>query len=327
MFSNSHKICYQRFVSKRQWMQCMLATTAALLCSSRLALAQPADKMRVNLFLDDASSLVHLPVLLAQHLGYFKAEGLQLDVQEQAFGAVAQPPGPVGALQIWSAPLLQGLQAGRAHEPLMSVVQTGRTPQLALAATRRVLTGIKSLKDLEGKKVGLLETGSLAQMCVDYCVLLAGGNPKNISYVALGNPLTAMAVLRGGGIDFLCASDPLITLLEKKGELECLRNFRSLKDTQRSFGGLLPGNSLLVPAGLVASNPAVCQSLVNAVVRAAKWLRTAGPSDLLGTMLDSTFLTDRAVYLNAVDNMRESYAVDGMLSNESFAMALRICNT
>ena len=63
------------------------------------------------------------------------------------------------------------------------------------------------------------------------------------------------------------------------------------------------------------------------MVRAVKWLRTAGPSDLLGNMLDSTYLTDRAIYLNAVDNMRESYAIDGVLSNEAFALALRVCNT
>ena len=158
-------------------------------------------------------------------------------------------------------------------------------------------------------------------------MLLAGASPKNINYVALGNPLTAMTMLRGGGIDLLCASDPLLTLLEKKGDLEPLRNFRSLKETQRVFGGLLPGNSVLVPQSLAAKNPAACQALVNGVVRAAKWLRTAGPSDLLTSMLDSTYLTDRAIYLNAVDNMRESYAIDGVLSNEAFAMALRVCNT
>ena len=317
----------QQLVSRRVWSQALLATTAAMVLGPHAGMAEQADKVRVNLLVDDVSSMQHLPVLLAQHLGYFKAEGLQIDVIEQAFSATPQPSNPAQVLQIWSAPLVQSLQAARTADPFLAVVQTGRTPQLALGAVRKTLTGMKSLKELEGKKIGIMEAGSLSQMCVDYCVLLAGGNPKHINYVVLGNPLTAMTMLRGGGIDLLCASDPLVTLLEKKGEIEILRNFRSLKETQRAFGGFMPGNALLVPAWLTVKNTAVCQSLVNAVVRAVKWLRTAGPSDLLGTMLDSTYLTDRAIYLNAVDTMRESYAVDGMLSNEAFALALRVCNT
>ena len=327
MFFNNYKMCDQLLVSRRVWTQALLATTAAMVLSQQSVGAEQADKIRVNLLLDDVSSMLHLPVLLAQHLGYFKAEGLQIDVIEQSFAATPQPLNPAPVLQVWSAPLVQSLQAARTADPLLSVVQTGRTPQLALGAPRRMLTGMKSLKELEGKKIGIMEAGSLAQLCVDYVVLLAGGNPKNINYVVLGNPLTAITMLRGGGIEFICASDPLITMLEKKGEIESLRNFRSLKETQRAFGGLLPGNALLVPASLATKNPELCQSLVNAVLRAVKWLRTAGPSDLLGTMLDSTYLTDRAIYLNAVDNMRESYAIDGMLSNEAFALALRVCNT
>lgn len=325
MFFNNHSD--QALVSRRAWTQGLLATTAALVLSHQPVGAEQADKIRVNLLLDDVSSLQHLPVLLAQQLGYFKAEGLQVDVMEQAFSTAPHASSTGQVLQVWSAPLAQSLQAVRSPDPLLSVVQTGRTPQLALGAPRKMLTGMKSLKELEGKKIGIMEAGSLAQLCVDYCVLLAGGNPKHINYVVLGNPLTAITMLHGGGIEFLCASDPLVTVLEKKGEIEILRNFRSLKETQRAFGGFMPGNALLVPAWLAAKNTAVCQSLVNAVVRAVKWLRTAGPSDLLGTMLDSTYLTDRAIYLNAVDTMRESYAVDGMLSNEAFALALRVSNT
>ena len=327
MFFNNYKMCDQQLVSRRMWTQALLATTAAMVLSQQSIGAEQADKIRVNLLLDDVSSLLHLPVLLAQHLGYFKAEGLQIDVIEQSFAAASPPLNSAPVLQVWSAPLVQSLQAARTADPLLSVVQTGRTPQLALGAPRRMLTGMKSLKELEGKKIGIMEAGPLAQLCVDYAVLLAGGNPKNINYVVLGTPLTAITMLRSSGIEFICASDPLITVLEKKGEIESLRNFRSIKETQRAFGGLLPGNALLVPASLVAKNTAVCQSLVNAVVRAVKWLRTAGPSDLLGNMLDSTYLTDRAIYLNAVDNMRESYAIDGVLSNEAFALALRVCNT
>ena len=301
--------------------------TSALLAATLSpvsAQAQTIDKTKLTMVLDDSASLIHLPVLLALHLGYFKAEGLQMDVVEQPLLPDAQRHAPAGLL-VRSAPLIYGLQSSDMEDPWVAVAQTSRTPQFAIAVTKKALPGFKSVRDIEGRKVGLMETGSLAQYCVDHTLMLAGGDPKTIHYVSLGNPQTAMNQLRSGAIDLMCISDPLLTLLEKKGDLELLRSFRSLKGTQRVFGGLMPGNSLLVPASLVRKQPQVCQALVNGVVRANKWLRTAGPSDLLNTMLDSSYLTDRAIYLNAVDNMRESYSVDGALSADAFALAIKLC--
>jgi NitT/TauT family transport system substrate-binding protein len=77
----------------------------------------------------------------------------------------------------------------------------------------------------------------------------------------------------------------------------------------------------------VAKQPRTCQALVNGVLRAVKWLRTAGPSDLLHNMTDNSFLSDRAIYLHAVDNMRDSFTVDGILIPESIANALRLQRT
>jgi NitT/TauT family transport system substrate-binding protein len=88
----------------------------------------------------------------------------------------------------------------------------------------------------------------------------------------------------------------------------------------------MPGHSLIVTQVLARKHPQLCQALVDGVARALKWLRTAGPSDLLGSMIDNPILLDRAVYLNAVDNMRESYAIDGVMGQEAAQTALRLRN-
>ena len=150
--------------------------TYALLTTA--ALSAKAEELVVSNFGVSANGM---PFGVAMAKGYFKAEGLQVDVIEQSFAPSAQHSNSTSVLQVWSAPLVQSLQAARPSDPLLSVVQTGRTPQLALAAPRKMLTGMKSLKELEGKKIGIMEAGSLAQLCVDYAVLLAGGNPKNIN--------------------------------------------------------------------------------------------------------------------------------------------------
>jgi len=86
----------------------------------------------------------------------------------------------------------------------------------------------------------------------------------------------------------------------------------------------LPGHSLCVPYTMATKSPQTCQALVNGVMRAVKWLRTAGPSDFLHNMTEPTFMSDRAIYLYAVENMRGSFTVDGMLSSDSLASVWRL---
>jgi NitT/TauT family transport system substrate-binding protein len=142
----------------------------------------------------------------------------------------------------------------------------------------------------------------------------------------MGQAAQAILALRSGSVDALCMPDPVMTLLEKKGDVDIVRNFRSAKESQRLFAGAMSGHSLIASSEVVRKNPQACQALVFGVARALKWLRTAGPSDLLSNMLDNPILLDRAVYLNAVDNMRESFSMDGIMSNDAAQTALRLRN-
>ena len=309
--------------ARRQWAKLILAGTLGVLCSPTLVNAQ-SDKARLMLAMDDVSSLVHLPVLLALQLGYFKAEGLLVDIVEQPVNLFATSAG--AGMVAWSLPFTQTLHGGRRDDAWRSVMQTGRTPQLALGVSKKTLPGFKSLKDFEGYRIGVLELDSFAHRCVDFMLMQAGVNQQRVSFIPLGSSLNAIQAIKNGLVDGLCATDPLMTMLDKRAEINIVRNLRSVRETTRVFSGMLPGNCVCVPAALVNKDPKSCQSLVNGVARALKWLRTAGPSDLLHTMTDSAFMPDRAIYLNAIDNLRDSFSIDGILSQEAYANAVRVHN-
>lgn len=307
------------YTNRRQWLRQL--SSLAMTISPLTALAQ-TDKTRVQLFVDDVSSLSHLPVMLAHHLGYFKSEGLLVDIVEQAWNH-SDPPLSTG-LVAWSVPFEQVLRANQKDAGWTAVIQTGRTPQLALGINKKTMPAIKGLKDLEHKKIGVQELDSFSQRCTDYMLLQTGISLTRISYIALGHSSAAIQMLRNGSIDAICFGDPLISLLDRKGEIGVVRNLRSVRETIRVFAGLLPGHSLCVPYPMTTKNPQTCQALVNGVMRAVKWLRTAGPSDFLHNMTDSAFMSDRAIYLHAVENMRDSFTVDGMLTSDSLSSVLRL---
>ncbi len=309
--------------SRRQWLKACSSWTAALAVLPWQAMANP-DKPRLTLVLDDKSSLSHLPLLLAEQLGYFKAEGIEVELVEQASHTAAAAALMHGQADVWCAPYENALLLNTKGFRALSVVQIARTPQWVLGVSNKNIPSYKTLADLRGKRVGLLDSEGSAQRCLNFILLRSGVRPNQLSMVNLNSSLQAMFSLRSGSVDALWATDPLVTALEKKDELSIAANFRTLKQTQRVFAGPLPGNSLLVSPALVQQRPQTCQALVAAVVRALKWLRTAGPSDLLRTMVDNPVLPDRLVYLNAVDNLRESFSLDGWLSADAQQASMRM---
>lgn len=314
-----HDLSGNGFANRRQWLRQI--SNLAMAVSPLAALAQ-TDKTRVQLVVDDVSSLSHLPVMLAHHLGYFKSEGLLVDVVEQSWNH--SDAHLSSGLIAWSVPFEQVLRANQKEAEWVAVMQTGRTPQLALGINKKTMPVLKGLKDLEHKKIGVQELDSFSQRCTDYMLLQTGISLSRISYIAVGQSLAAIQMLRNGSIDAICFGDPLISLLDRKGEVGVVRNLRSIRETVRVFSGLLPGHSLCVPYPMATKSPQICQALVNGVMRAVKWLRTAGPSDFLHNMTDPAFMSDRAIYLHAVENMRDSFTVDGMLTSDSLSSVLRL---
>ena len=65
------------------------------------------------------------------------------------------------------------------------------------------------------------------------------------------------------------------------------------------------------------------QGLADGVVRALKWLTTAGPTDLLKIIPAHAWTGDRAFYLGTVDKVRESYCPDGLFADELLYAAWR----
>ena len=130
--------------------------------------------------------------------------------------------------------------------------------------------------------------------------------------------------LREGRIDAIANIDPVISLLEFRGELRVLADTRSLRGTQDFYGGPMPGSCLYARQDFVLRYPGTVQALTNAVVRSLKWLQTAGPSDIVRAVPEAYMYGDRAIYLAALDKAREAFSPDGLVSEEGVATAHRV---
>ena len=310
-------------LARRQWLaSCSVWAACLVLSPSQVRAA--SDKFHLSLVIDDKASLSHLPLLLAEQLGFFGAEGLEVDWVEQPSQSLAMAGLTHGAVDVLCAPYENALMLKHKGFDAVSIVQIARTPQWVLGVSKKNIPNFKTLADLRGKRIGLIDPEGSAHRCLTVSLLRTGVPANEVNMTYLNSSVHALVAMRSGSVDALFASDPLMTALEKKDDINIVSNFRTLKQTQRMFGGLLPGNGLIVSQALIDKNPQVMQSLVSAVMRSRKWLRTAGPSDLLRYLVDNPVLPDRLVYLNAVENLRESFSRDGGLSTEAQQVSLRM---
>lgn len=286
--------------------------------------AQPRlGKTKVTIAVGGKASLYYLPLTLAEQLGYFTAEGLEVNIKDLMSGTHALQAVVEGAADVVSGAYEHTLNLQNRGQFFQAFVLQGRAPQMAMGVSVRNLPTYQSISDLRGKRIGVTAPGSSTNMLANLVLARAGLKAADVSFVGVGNSVGALNALRQGQIDAISNVDPVITQLEQKGEIRTIADTRTLKGTQEVFGGPMPASCLYAPMAFVRKHPDTVQALAHAIVHALKWLQTAGPSDLLKVIPESYFLGDRALYLSSFIKVREAMATDGRFPEDGAKTALK----
>ena len=286
--------------------------------------AQPRlQKTKITLAVGGKSNLCHLPVTLAEQLGYFRAEGLEVEISDGDSSSRVLQAVLSGEADIGADFYTQTLVMQAKNQILQAFVLQSRAPLTAFGVSSRALPGYQTLADLKGRKIGISDA-DIATRMLAYQVLLRGGiQSGEVEFIDVGNAAGALAAMRGAQIDAISMTEPVITLLEQKSETKIISDTRTLKGTLDVFGGTMATACLYASQAFIQKNPAICQSLTHAIVHALKWLQTAGPADLLKNVPENYMMGDRALYLGVFSKMREAFSPDGLVLEDSVRTALR----
>lgn len=297
---------------QRRGMLRALGVAACATVASPGRWARPAPN-RVRVALEREGSLAHLPLIVAQRLGYFRQEGLDVVLIELAGAAAVFEAVQAGRAEAGSGPYLGVLQRQLRGEAVQTIVLQGRVPQVALGVSVRLLPAYRGPGDLRGRRICVPAPGTMGHVLARLWLAREAVAPDEVEWVSLAPVNSAVLALRSGEVDALSHLEPGMTQLEQKGELRTIADARTLKGAQQVFGGPLPGTCLFVPQASVTRQGAACQALVNGVARALAWLQTAQPQDIISTVPEASMMGDRALYLASFYRLRESYSPDGLL--------------
>ena len=280
------------------------------------------EKRRVAIAVGGKSACHYLPLTVAEQLGYFKAEGLEVEISDFAGDSHALAAVVGGSADVVSGAYEHTINLQSKNQFFQAFVLQGRAPQIAMGVSSKAMPRYTSLADLKGKKIGISAPGSSTHMVASLVLSRAGLSVSDVSFIGVGTAANALSALRSGQIDALCNTEPVMTMLEQKAEVRIVADTRTLKGTIDVFGGLMPAGCLYAPSDFLKMNPSSAQALANAIVRGLKWLQTAGPGDIIKTVPENYLLGDRGLYLASFNKVREAIALDGLIPEEGTKVAL-----
>ncbi|NTF43722.1 nitrate ABC transporter substrate-binding protein [Rhizobium sp. AC27/96] len=275
--------------------------------------ANAADK--ISIMVGGYEKQIYLPAKLAESLGYFKDEGLEVDLLNESAGVDAENQLLAGAVQgvVGFYDHCVDLQAKGKF--IKSVVQFSQAPgEVELVSTKH--PEIKSFADMKGKSVGVTGLGSSTNFLTLYMASKAGLSPADVTPVPVGAGQTFIAAMQQDAIQAGMTTEPTISRLLKTGEAKVLVDLRTLKGTEDALGGTYPAASLYMDAAWVDAHKEEVQKLANAFVKTMRFIHTHSAAEIADKMPKDFYVGDKDGYIKALDAGKEMFTADGVMPED-----------
>jgi NitT/TauT family transport system substrate-binding protein len=293
------------------------ACALAVVCAFALAAsAQPIEKPKLTVGVGGKSLFYYLPLTIAERNGYFKAEGLDVEILDFPGGAKALQALLGGSVDVVSGAYEHTITQQAKGQFIEALVLQGKYSSIVLGMPKDKAANYKSAADLKGKKVGVTAPGSSTNMFVNVLLAKAGLKPDAVSIIGVGATSGAIAIVKRGEIDAIANLDPVISQLESDGSIVAVVDTRTAKGMQEIYGGAYAAGCIYVPVDFAKKYPNTAQAFVNAMVRALRFIQTSTPDQIVAAV-PTEYYSDRALYKAALEKNLETFRHDGFIGPEA----------
>jgi NitT/TauT family transport system substrate-binding protein len=281
----------------------------------------------VKLMVGGLDKQIYLPAMLAERLGYYKQQGLNVQLSDEPAGVEAANQllaGKVdGVIGFYDHTVdLQG-----SGKNAQSVVQLLRLPGEAELCRNDVSGKIQSPADWTGSKLGVTGLGSSTYFLTQYLAVKNGVPTSKITPVAVKAGPTFVAAMEQKAIECGMTTEPTITAVQEKGLGKPLIDMRTEAGTMQALGGVYPASALYMRNDWVAKNPQTVQKLANALVKTLHWIQTHSADEITAKMPSAYYQgVGRAQYVKALEAQKAIFSPDGIMPTGGPETVLKVLN-
>lgn len=309
----------------RVWLALRLAAARHVLgLAWALLVVCPAHAERIVLIVAGADKQIYLPATLAQRLGYFSEQSLDVDLESE--------PSGVSAADVLLAGAAQGVVGAYDHtidlqargKSVQSLVQFTIAPGEAEIVAARKTTVVRSPGDFAGRTLGVTGLGSSTSFLTQYLALMHGVKSPQYRLQPVGSGQTFVDAMRSGLIDAGMTTEPTASRLIASGDAQLLVDLRTPEATQKALGGLYPFACLYVRTDWLATHHDQAQKLANALVKALRFISTHSAAEIAAVLPPEFLAGGRATYVQSLAHSKSMFTPDGVMPPSGPATVLRV---
>jgi NitT/TauT family transport system substrate-binding protein len=289
----------------------------SLVLIALVACGQPGNRAdRVRIAIGGQNQMIYLPTTLAQELGFYREEGLDVELQDFAGGAKALQALVGGSADVVSGFYDHTIQMAAEGRELVAFVSMLRFPGLVLVTSPQSAGAVTKIEDLKGRIAGVTTAGSSSQMLLTYMLQRHGVAADAVSITAIGNAATAIAAIEHGTVDAGMMADPAFTLVSRRNPgVRVLADLRTEAGVIEAFGThTYPGAVLYSKGDWIRAHPDSARRLARVITRTLSWMRTHSPKEIADKTPKTFRGEDDALYIEALTNSMPMFSPDGMMA-------------
>jgi NitT/TauT family transport system substrate-binding protein len=290
---------------------------ASAVCVPTIVVAAP-PKEKVAVVVGAEHGLIYFPWDLAKALGYFDREGLDVDLTYVKGGSEASTALASGQCDYSGNAIDHAIAAFDRGKSLVMIADFMNQPGVSLMVRPADRDRFKSFADLKGKTIGITSIGSATHVLALWMAHRANLAKDDVKIVGVGAASTMIAALTGNQVDMALGVDPYVTTLIKSGRgAQWLGMFTSA-ETRRALGfNQYCFTGALTRADVIEKKAERTQKVVNALVRAQKWMAVHTSQQIADALSDEMRGgTPAADWAASYSHSRPAYTHNGEIALE-----------
>jgi NitT/TauT family transport system substrate-binding protein len=289
-----------------------IVLAAALL----LAAAAPSfAQTKVKIMVGGIDKQIYLPAKLAERLGFFKEEGLDVELFNSTSGSQAATALLAREVQAVVGFYDHTIDLQSKGKIITNVVQLLVAPGEVELVKADDADKLKDPKNWKGQALGVTGLGSATDFLTRFLAVKAGLKANEITTVPVGAGDTLITALQQGKIVAGMTTEPTIARAVKMGVAKVGIDLRTPEATRAALGGDYPASCVYMDAGYLAQNPETAQKIVNAFVKTLKWVASHSPEEIADQMPKDYLAGERDLYVQGLQQSKAMFSPDGRMPN------------
>ena len=306
---------------KKSAMLGALAMAAGMLASPNV---RAADK--ISIIVGGMEKQIYLPPVLCEKLGFFKEQGVDVELINSRAGVEAENELLAGAVQGVVGFYDHTIDLQAKGKSIVSIVQFSRAPGEVEMLSARA-GDIKTPAEFKGKTLGVTGLGSSTDFLTQFIAARAGLKPGEFSLLPVGAGNTFVAAMKQDQIQAGMTTEPTVGQLIKMGAATVMIDLRTPESTAAALGGPYPAASFYVESAWLDGHRDEAQKLANALVKTMHWIADHSADDIASEMPKDYYVGDKALYVKGLSDGKAMFTPDGRMPADGPETVLKVLSS